>query len=28
LNPVPVPVPLPVPVSAAMFNEDDFYVIN
>ena len=31
-NPVPVPVPrlipLPVPVSAAMFNEDDFYVIN
>jgi hypothetical protein len=28
LNPVPVPVPLPVPVTAAMFNEDDFYVIN
>ena len=31
-NPVPVPrliaVPVPVPVSAAVFNEDDFYVIN
>jgi hypothetical protein len=30
LNPVPVPrlVAVPVPVSAAVFNEDDFYVIN
>ena len=31
-NPIPIPrlvaVPVPVPVSAAVFNEDDFYVIN
>jgi hypothetical protein len=27
-NPVPLPLLIPLPVPSAMFNEDDFYVIN